>query len=359
MQATRPEGTLAVRAAGTRTRQRVPPAQERQISDDDGDGAIDYAVAVELSMGNCIVSDRAVADAVIPRKRARRKDVRRPENQVEITERDEVILAIKATRDRVTKLRNRYEEAAARELDVARTLIATGRRERALLVLRRMKVQERAVLNAETCLSRLEEMLLLIETAELEQQTLLQIQKSTALVKRLNEHIDLHSVEDLLLETQEAAEHARSIEQALQGEVTPDVEANAQRALLELYQEQELAAFTTNRVLQQPLVTNRLAAQDERELTPDTRLSGPAQEMRHPSRERNASPEQSAPTSRSLARDSALHLERVANIEAKETACVTGKMRTPAGPSNSLTNADARAELATPARDEEHIAEAA
>ncbi|KAF6004835.1 Charged multivesicular body protein 6 [Cyanidiococcus yangmingshanensis] len=183
------------------------------------------------SMGNCVAATGVAS-----------KRLRQPhglENPVEITERDKVILTIKATRDRVTKLRNRYEVAAARELDVARALVASGRRERALLVLRRMKVQERAVMVAETSLGRLEEMLILIETAELQRDTLLQIKQSSTLVKHLNEQVEFSSVDDLLLESHEAAERARQIETALQGQVTPDIEAHAQRALAQLYRDQE------------------------------------------------------------------------------------------------------------------------
>jgi hypothetical protein len=97
-----------------------------------------------------------------------------------------------------------------------------------------MQVQERAVLNAEASLGRLEEMLVLIETAEVQRDTLTQIKRGTALVKELNDHMDFSSIDDLLLDSEEAAEHARQIEQALQGHITPDIEASAQRALRRL-----------------------------------------------------------------------------------------------------------------------------
>lgn len=72
-----------------------------------------------------------------------------------VTQQDRAVLELKLQRDKLVQARKRMDEAIAREIDVARELARSGRRDRALLCLKRKRYQLNRVAEVEKMLDNI------------------------------------------------------------------------------------------------------------------------------------------------------------------------------------------------------------
>jgi len=101
-----------------------------------------------------------------------------------------------------------------------------------LFCLRKKRLQENLVTQAEKNLSNIEEMINAIEFTQFQQQVFDGLKKGTETLKSLQ--MSLEDVEEVMLDTQEAIDHQNEINKLLSENLTNDDEADIMRELNEL-----------------------------------------------------------------------------------------------------------------------------
>lgn len=132
-----------------------------------------------------------------------------------ITEADRAALSLKTQKKKLTDQRNRLEGNVAREVEVARQLIATGRKDRALLALKRKKLQEHQLTNIDSLLVNVEEVLLNIDAAKRNNRLFEALQSGNAALKQIQAGVSIEAVESLMEESAEAKAHEEAIRKLL------------------------------------------------------------------------------------------------------------------------------------------------
>ena len=97
--------------------------------------------------------------------------------------------------------------------DVARQLVSDGKKDRALLLLRRKKRMEKTLLDLDGKLEVLEKMVSDIEFSQIELKLVDGLKTGNEALKQLNQLLSVEDVQSILQETQESAERQQVSEQ--------------------------------------------------------------------------------------------------------------------------------------------------
>ncbi|PSC73503.1 vacuolar sorting-associated 20-like protein 2-like [Micractinium conductrix] len=164
--------------------------------------------------------------------------------KLEINEVDRAVLTLKTQARKLEQQRTRIQGNVDRELAVAKELVASGRKERALLALKRKKLQEGQAARLDAWLLNVEEMLLNLETAKNQQRLFAALKEGTSAVKEMQTALPLEEVEQLMQDGADAKEYEDSLRQML-GESLNAEEAEAaaeelQQLEAQLMDEQQL-----------------------------------------------------------------------------------------------------------------------
>ncbi|CAL1688149.1 unnamed protein product [Lasius platythorax] len=114
-----------------------------------------------------------------------------------VTEQDKAILQVKQTRDKIKQYQRKIEQSLEKERLLAKELLKNGRKDRALLLLRKKKYQEQVLSRADGQLENLERMVHDLEFAQVEMKVVDGL--------RIEDNIDEDEIEtelDALLETE-------------------------------------------------------------------------------------------------------------------------------------------------------------
>eukprot|EP00166_Cyanidium_caldarium_P001553 ctg_178.g135 len=185
-------------------------------------------------MGACL-SNQQRADQTAPK-------VPRRSRRVPVTERDLAVLAIKASRDRLENQQAQWRSCSERCRRTALQLARDGKRERALLVMRRHKLLERRWVHAEGALLKLEAALAAVDQAEMQRTILEDIARGTRILEAYTREVEMERVEDLLLESDAAMERVHEMQHALAHQLTPDMEREAEAELEALTRQVSMGA---------------------------------------------------------------------------------------------------------------------
>jgi len=156
-----------------------------------------------------------------------------------ISERDRAILELKRQRDRLHKFSLRLNEIVARETDIAKQLILQGKRDRALLALKKKKYQQQTLDKTEGQLMNLEEMVHSIEFASMQAQVFSALSQGKDVLEKLNSQMSIEDVEKLMEDSQEAIEYQNRISELL-GSALSDADEEEVERELALIEEQEM-----------------------------------------------------------------------------------------------------------------------
>ncbi|KAK9818781.1 hypothetical protein WJX74_006989 [Apatococcus lobatus] len=149
----------------------------------------------------------------------------------EITEEDRAVLSLKTQRRKLTAERTRVEGIIDRELQIARQLIAQKKRDRALLFLKRKKIQEQQVERLDAWLINVEQLLANIETAKRQNRLFDALKQGQVALKELQQEVKIEDVERLMDDTAEAKAYQDEVAQLMGQTLTPEQD---QAALAEL-----------------------------------------------------------------------------------------------------------------------------
>ncbi|CAL8303747.1 unnamed protein product [Merluccius merluccius] len=141
-----------------------------------------------------------------------------------ITEQDKAILQLKQQRDKLKQYRKRVTLQLERERLLAKQLLKDGRKEKALVLLKKKRYQDRLLDKTENQISNLELMVQDIEFVQIELKVIEGLKVGNDCLKSMHEVMSIDDVERIMDETQEAIEYQRQIDEMLAGSLTQEDE---------------------------------------------------------------------------------------------------------------------------------------
>eukprot|EP01063_Lacrimia_lanifica_P005454 TRINITY_DN13226_c0_g1_i1.p1 TRINITY_DN13226_c0_g1~~TRINITY_DN13226_c0_g1_i1.p1 ORF type:complete len:210 (+),score=110.04 TRINITY_DN13226_c0_g1_i1:51-680(+) len=154
--------------------------------------------------------------------------------ETKVTDHDRALLKMKNSRDRLTKYQRHLDTVIAKEVEVARQLVKDGRKDRALLVLRKKRYQEDMLKKADAQLTNIMQMINDVEWAQQQNQYLDAMKEGTATLKSLQNEWSVEDVEKLMDDTAEAVAITNEVGELLGEALDADAALAAEEELEEL-----------------------------------------------------------------------------------------------------------------------------
>uniref|UniRef100_A0A914IC37 Uncharacterized protein n=1 Tax=Globodera rostochiensis TaxID=31243 RepID=A0A914IC37_GLORO len=123
-----------------------------------------------------------------------------------VTDHDRTTLSLKMQRDKLRQACQRYERNVAKDAERARALLRDGRKDRALLLLKRKRYQETMINRVSGYIEQVERMITDVEMARINKDVFDNLRLGNEALKALNETISLDEVERIMEEGREAQE---------------------------------------------------------------------------------------------------------------------------------------------------------
>eukprot|EP00270_Netrium_digitus_P010244 TRINITY_DN3167_c0_g1_i1.p1 TRINITY_DN3167_c0_g1~~TRINITY_DN3167_c0_g1_i1.p1 ORF type:complete len:219 (+),score=93.53 TRINITY_DN3167_c0_g1_i1:110-766(+) len=128
-----------------------------------------------------------------------------------ITEVDKAVLTLKTQRRKLQDYQKKVEAVVSRENEVIRELIKEKKKDRAMVALRRRKLQEEMLKKADVWVMNVEQQLADIEVASRQKEVFESMKAGQAAIKQLQSHIRIEDVEKLVEETEDAKEYQNEL----------------------------------------------------------------------------------------------------------------------------------------------------
>uniref|UniRef100_A0A4W5QN71 Charged multivesicular body protein 6b n=1 Tax=Hucho hucho TaxID=62062 RepID=A0A4W5QN71_9TELE len=141
-----------------------------------------------------------------------------------VTEQDRAVLQLKQQRDKLKQYQKRITLQLEKERNLAKQLLKDGKKEKALLLLKKKRYQDQLLDKTENQISNLERMCQDIEFAQIEMKVIEGLKVGNDCLKSLHEAMSIEDVERIMDETQEAIEYQREIDEMLAGSLTQEDE---------------------------------------------------------------------------------------------------------------------------------------
>lgn len=141
-----------------------------------------------------------------------------------VTDQDKAILQLKQQRDKLKQYQKRITVQLEKERNLAKQLLKDGKKEKALLLLKKKRYQDQLLDKTENQISNLEQMVQDIEFMQIEMKVIEGLKVGNDCLKRMHEIMSIEDVERILDETQEAIEYQRQIDELLAGSLTQEDE---------------------------------------------------------------------------------------------------------------------------------------
>ncbi|KAI0361292.1 hypothetical protein OH77DRAFT_1544582 [Trametes cingulata] len=181
-----------------------------------------------------------------------------------ITKQDRAILE---SRDKVRQYQKKIQAVLDREHEIARQQLAAGRKDRALIALRKRKYQESLLVKTDAQLENLEKLVSTIEFSLVEVSVLHGLQQGNEVLKEIHKELNIENVERILEETAEAREYQREIDMMLAGSLSLEDEEAVQAELHEL--QLETLGVAEERPISLPSVPTTEPAEPAKEPEPE------------------------------------------------------------------------------------------
>lgn len=128
---------------------------------------------------------------------------------------------MKTQRDKLKQYQKRITTLTALETDVAKRCLAEGKKDRALLALRRKKYQESLLSQTDGQLEQLEKLTMSVEFALVQKDVLFGLEQGNTVLKEIHREMGgIENVERILEESEEGRRMNAEIEEALAGRLS-------------------------------------------------------------------------------------------------------------------------------------------
>ncbi|KAM6951519.1 charged multivesicular body protein 6 [Aplochiton taeniatus] len=141
-----------------------------------------------------------------------------------VTEQDKAILQLKQQRDRLRQYQKRINLQLEKERFLAKQLLKNGKKEKALLLLKKKRYQDQLLDKTENQISNLERMVQDLEFAQIEVKVIEGLKVGNDCLKKMHEVMSIEEVERIMEETQDAVEYQNQIDEMLAGSLTQEDE---------------------------------------------------------------------------------------------------------------------------------------
>lgn len=141
-----------------------------------------------------------------------------------MTEQDKAILQLKQQRDKLRQYQKKINLRLETDRQLAKRLLHEGKREKALLLLKKKRYQENLLDKTDNQISNLETMVQELEFAQIEKKVLDGLKVGNECLKKMHEVMSIEEVERIMDETQDAIEYQQRIDEILSGSLTQDDE---------------------------------------------------------------------------------------------------------------------------------------
>ncbi|KAJ8037110.1 Charged multivesicular body protein 6 [Holothuria leucospilota] len=152
--------------------------------------------------------------------------------QSRVTEQDKAVLQLKQQRDKIQQYQQKIELNLEKERQLAKKLIQDGKKERALLLLKKKRYQEQMLKRTDGQLENLEKMVSELEFSQIQAKVVEGLKRGNESLKKMHELLSIEEVERIMEETNEGIETQREIDEILAGGLTDEDED----AVLEEYE---------------------------------------------------------------------------------------------------------------------------
>ncbi|XP_061667110.1 charged multivesicular body protein 6 [Syngnathoides biaculeatus] len=144
--------------------------------------------------------------------------------QSRVTEQDKAVLQLKQQRDKLRQYQKKIGLQLEKERLLAKRLLKDGRKDKALLLLKKKRYQEQLLDKTDNQISNLERMVQDLEFAQIEKKVVDGLRVGNECLKKMHEAMSVEEVERILDETQDAVEYQRQIDEMLSGSLTQEDE---------------------------------------------------------------------------------------------------------------------------------------
>ncbi|CAP25673.1 Protein CBR-VPS-20 [Caenorhabditis briggsae] len=151
-----------------------------------------------------------------------------------VSDQDNAILALKTQRDKMKQMVKRKENCLEKERQLAKQLLKDGKKDRALLILKKKRYQENIIDQTLKHLSKIEQMVTDLEFAEVQQRVTEGLRQGNEALKRMNQLFDIDEIDKIMEETKEAAEYQAEISNMLSGQLSNADVSDVENELEEL-----------------------------------------------------------------------------------------------------------------------------
>ncbi|KAG5832703.1 hypothetical protein ANANG_G00293950 [Anguilla anguilla] len=141
-----------------------------------------------------------------------------------VTEQDRAVLQLKQQRDKLKQYQKRISLQLDKERLLAKQLLKNGKKEKALLLLKKKRYQDQLLEKTENQISNLERMVQDIEFAQIETKVIEGLKVGNDCLKKMHEAMSIEEVERIMDETQDAIDYQRQIDDMLAGSLTQEDE---------------------------------------------------------------------------------------------------------------------------------------
>ncbi|XP_076855521.1 charged multivesicular body protein 6 [Brachyhypopomus gauderio] len=141
-----------------------------------------------------------------------------------VTEQDRAVLQLKQQRDKLKQYQRKINLQLEKEKQLAKQLLKDGKKEKALVLLKKKRFQEQLLDKTENQISNLERMVQDIEFAQIEMKVIEGLKVGNDCLKKMHEVMSIEDVERIMDETQEAVEYQRQIDDILAGSLSQEDE---------------------------------------------------------------------------------------------------------------------------------------
>uniref|UniRef100_G1N3F0 Uncharacterized protein n=1 Tax=Meleagris gallopavo TaxID=9103 RepID=G1N3F0_MELGA len=131
---------------------------------------------------------------------------------------------LKQQRDKLRQYQKRISLGLERERELARQLLKDGKKEKALLLLKKKRYQEQLLDKTDNQISNLERMVQDIEFTQIEMKVIEGLKIGNECLNKMHQVMSIEEVERIIGETQDAVEYQRQIDEILAGSLTEEDE---------------------------------------------------------------------------------------------------------------------------------------